>query len=429
MRCKLIVAVLAAVALGLAAPTATAVPYASAVTDLGGGDYSFVLNEDADNVVITRIGDTALLLGPLTKGTYMFNIGSGTGFEILVSNAGPAGWFQFSDDDENTSKYYSPKGVAVNSNAASGYFGSIYVAEGYGGTAGGRTTTDGLYIMSADQADVTGQGDTAYDGGVDWSLSSSSPFKPAVAPDGSVYIADWSDGHSGVWRAAPDGQGDFDKMLADETNINDGSGGLYDNHGSVASVQVEGTGDSTVMFTLDEDWPEGGGAYGTGRGDILRYDIGTATEYTGMPVIQVEDETPPTAGIILNGLMDFVRDESSDWWITQYRWTETPGAPSLTRWEDGGIGPVYNSAEDPNLPILTASYGSLDIHNGLDMLVMGARSWYGVYILGISDPDHPVLLENLPQSGYARDVAFDAAADGCLSRHQARIVSQFVQSG
>jgi hypothetical protein len=407
------VAVLAAVAFGLATPTATAVPYASAVTDLGGGDYSFVLNEDADNVVIKRFGDSALLLGPLTKGTYMFNIGMGTGFEILVSNAGPEGWFQFSDDDENNSQYYSPKGVAVNINPATGYFGWIYVCEGYGGpTAAGRVTTDGLYVMTADQADVTGQGDLAYDGGVDWLTGGgNSPFKPTIAPDDTVYITDWSDGHSGIWRAAPDGQGDFDKMLADETNINDGSSGLYDNHGSVASVYIEGSGESTVMFTLDEDYPDAGGAYGVGRGDILRYDIGTATEYTGLPVIQVEDETPPPSGIILNGLMDVVRDESSDWWITQYRWTESPGAPSLTRWEDGSIGPIYNSAEDPNLPLLTASYGSIDIHNGVDMLVMGARSWYGVYVLGISDPDNPVLLETLPQSGYTRDVAFDAAGN------------------
>jgi hypothetical protein len=49
----------------------------------------------------------------------------------------------------------------------------------------------------------------------------------------------------------------------------------------------------------------------------------------------------------------------------------------------------------------------MDIHNGQDRLVLGARSGYGVYIIDVGDPNHPALLETLPQSGYAQDVAFD----------------------
>ncbi|UCG17021.1 MAG: hypothetical protein JSV19_03090 [Phycisphaerales bacterium] len=405
--------VIVALAVGLLAPQALAVPYASGVTDLGGGDYSFVLNQDAGSVFILRTGDTPLLLGALTKGSHTFNIGSGSAFQIVVSNSEAPGWAQFSDDNDNTSKYYTPRGVAVNQNAASPYFGWIYVAEGYAGTTGsGRTTTDGLYVMSADQADATGQGDAAYDGGVDWVVGgSSSPFRVHVAPDDTVYISDWSDGHSGVWRAAADGLGMFDKMLADETNVNSGAGGLYDNHGSIASVYVEGTGMGTVMYTLDEDWPESLGIGTEGRGDVLRYDIGMDIEHTGPPSIQADDDTPSPEGVILNSRMDVVRDDDGSWWIAQYRWTESPGAPSLTRFLDGGTGPVYNSADDLGLPLLIADYGNLDIHNGFDMIAMGARSGYGVYILDISDPDNLVLSDTIPQSGYAQDVAFDIAGN------------------
>ena len=94
--------VIVALAVGLLAPQALAVPYASGVMDLGGGDYSFVLNQDAGSVFIMRTGDTPLVLGALTKGTHTFNIGSGSAFQIVVSNSEAPGWAQFSDDNDNT---------------------------------------------------------------------------------------------------------------------------------------------------------------------------------------------------------------------------------------------------------------------------------------------------------------------------------------
>jgi hypothetical protein len=394
MRSKVLFAM---VVFGLASPAALAVPYASAVTDLGGGDYSFVLNQDADSVVINRIGDTPVDMGALAKGMHTFNIGAGTGFEIWVTNSEAVGYTQISNDADITSMYYSPRGVAVNWNPASGYFGWIYVNNATAGVTGtGRTTGDGLYVMTADQADVTGQGDTAYDGGIDWVTGgSSSGFKLTIGPDDQVYITDWSDAHSGLWRAPADLTGTYPNVLA---NDNRDAAGLCDNHGSIPSVWVEGTGEDTTLYTLDEDLDMGGTT-----GSVLRYDVGTATNYTGMPVEQTQDGT----NIILNLLADVVRDEDGSWWIAQYRYTETEGAPSLTRFEDGGTAPVYNSAADPNLPLLYCTYGNMDIHNGQDRLVLGARSGYGVYIIDISDPDHPALLETLPQSGYAQDVAFD----------------------
>ena len=388
-----VVAALASVAWG--------VPYASTVVQ-SGSDVSFILNEGADSVIVKLDGGASTLdLGALGKGTHGVNIGGAGSFEILVSKASAPGWVQISSDADTGSKYYSPKGVAVNQNAAGANFGRIYVGEGLGGPvgAGGRTTTDGLYIMGADQSDITSQGDTAHGGGIDWSASSNSPFRLAVAPDDNVYIADWSDGHSGVWRSGPSGAGGFDQMLANETNVNDGSGGLFDNHGSVAGVWVDGTGGDTKLYTIDEDFPN--------RGDVLRYDVGTDTMYAGAPAQQTQDGT----NIILNGRMDLVRDDDGSWWVTQYRFTESPAAPSLTRFLDGGTEPVYISAEDGDLPLLMANYGSVDIHNGLDLLAMGARSGYGVYIIDISDPANPVLLDTVAQNGYTQDVAFDAAGN------------------
>jgi hypothetical protein len=383
------------------ASTSWAVPYASGVSQ-SGNEVSFILNQDADSVAVILSGAPNLNLGPLSKGAHTFNTGGAVGFEIQVAKSEAAGWTQISEDTLAQSKYYSPKGVTVNRNPTSVNFGRIYVSEGLGGAvaAGGRATTDGLYVMGADQSDILLQGDVAASGGIDWTVGgSNSPFKLSIAPDNSVYLADWSDGHSGLWRAPADVSGVFPNVLA---NMNRDSAGLTDNHGSIPSVWVEGTGEGVQVYTLDEDFDIGGTT-----GSVLRYDVGTATDYNGQPVEQTQDGT----NIILNLRADVVRDEDGSWWIAQYRSTETPEAPSLTRFLDGGTSPTYNSATDDDLPLLTETYGSLDIQDELDRLALGARSGFGVYILDISDPDSPALLDTVPQDGFTQDVAFDAAGN------------------
>ena len=404
MRNKLSI-VIAVLGVVLAPAAAWAVSYASGIQNLGGGNYSFVLNEASSGTKIQRTGDTQLDLGALSKGTHTFNIGSGTAFDIKAYTSTAPGWTKISNDADNASKYYTPKGVAVNQNAASPYFGRIYVGESRGGTTAGvvRTTTDGLYIMGADQSDVTAQGNAAWTGGVSWTTDgtqASSPFKLSIAPDDSIYLADWSDTHSGVWRSNPNGSGTFDEIL-DNTGRT-ATGLVAGLHGSVPATYVEGTGANTKLYTLDEDYNAG-----SSTGSILRYDIGTATNYNIAPVEETEDDT----AVIANLRADLVRDEDGSWWVAQYRSTETAGVPALTRWLPGGQAPVYNSGVDNGLAPLLRAYGNLDIHNGLDLLAVGARSGAGIYILDISNPNAPVLLATIAQTGYAQDVAFDAAGN------------------
>ena len=158
-----------------------------------------------------------------------------------------------------------------------------------------------------------------------------------------------------------------------------------------------------MLYTLDEDLNALGGT----TGSVLRYDIGTETNSSFYPWEQTSDNS----NVILNMRADVVRDEDGSWWVTQYRWTESAGAPSLTRFEDGGLEPIYNSGADDNLPTLFQNYGSVDIHNDLDMLVMGGVSGAGVYVLDISDPTAPVLLDTISHDGNVHDVAFDAAGN------------------
>ncbi|MBN1851723.1 MAG: PEP-CTERM sorting domain-containing protein [Pirellulales bacterium] len=397
----LAVAVACVVTLAFSSST-SATPYASGI-QLNGVNSSFILNQGGANVsVVYDGGATVVPMGMLAAGTHTFDATLGSSWEIVCTSSAPAGWTQISDDNLTQSKYYSPRGVAVNQNSASASFGRIYVSEGLGGavSAGGRTTTDGLYVMGSDQSDMLGQGDTAASGTIDWTTGgSNSPYKISIGPDDSIYLTDWSDAHSGLWRAPADLSGTWPNVLA---NNNRAASGLCDNHGSIPAVWVEGTGDGTQVYTLDEDFALPGTT-----GSVLRYDVGTATDYNGQPVEQTQDGT----NIILNMRADVVRDADGSWWIAQYRFTESAGAPSLTRFLDGGTAPIYNSGADDNLPLLYNTYGNIDIHNELDLLILGARSSSGVYVIDIQDPANPALLDTIPQTDYVMDVAFDIAGN------------------
>ncbi len=394
---------LAGLAVLAVASGAMAVPYASGVTQTG-NTVGFVLNQNATNVWVEFDGGASTVsLGALTKGSHSFDMSGYSSYQIKVLGTGLTDWTQISSDTDNTSKYYLPRGVAVNRNSASPNFGRIYTSNATAGTTGsGRAVGDGLYVMTADQGDVTGQGNTAYTGGIDWvGGGSSSPFRLTVAPDDRVFIADWSDGHSGVWTAAPDLSGTFNELL---DNTGRATSGLVAGlHGSIPAVWVEGTGANTRMYTLDEDYNPG-----STTGSVLRYDIGTTESGYNTPPVE---ETQDIVNVILNLRADLVRGADGSWWVAQYRSTETAGAPSLTRWESGGQAPIYNSGADDNLPVLRQAYGNLDMHQELNLIAMGAIGGRGIYIIDVSDPTAPVLIDTVPQTGLVQDVAFDAAGN------------------
>ncbi len=399
---------------------AVATPYASGIQSLGGGDYSFVLNQAADNVVVERSGDTPLNLGALAKGTYTFNQGAGTGFQVKAYSSTPTAWTQYSSDTNLIDKFYSPRGVAVNRNASSSSFGTIYVSNSTAGSTANpvRASLRGFYGVRADQTEIV-SGQT---GGVAWPVSANSPFKVTVAPDSRLYISDYSDAHSGVWRAPANLLGAYDEMLY---NVNRAGSGLVLNpdstplHGSIPSVWVEGTGAGTMMYTMDEDLPDAGVApYPHERGDIKRYPVGTGTSYTGAYATVVRDGTPSPDGVILNGQMDFVRAADGSWWATQSRAVgqDIPGTPALTHWADGGTAPLFNSGnvQDYNGDglddfVLGGGYGDLDIWG--HYLALGGQSGVGVFVIDISNPDAPLVVATIPQTGLSRDVSFDAAGN------------------
>jgi hypothetical protein len=403
--------VLALAVIALSSYVAQATPYASGVVS-NNNTVTFVLNQNAQGLVVLRNGANPVSPGT-TAGQHSFDMTGFTTYSIIVTGNTATAWTQISADSLTQSKYYSPRGVTVDRNPMRSTFGQIIVAEASGGAvaAGGRTTTDGLYIMSADQGDVHGQGNTAYAGGIDWTTGgSASPWKVSMnsadptGQDYTIYIADWSDTHSGIWTANALNPSAAFNVLLDNTG-RDANGLVLENlgagpnplHGSVASGPwVEGTGANRKMYTIDED---------VRLGNVLEYDIGTTTSgYATAPIDRVTN-----SGLILNSDADAVRDADGSWWIAQYRYTDSGSVPSLSHWADGASAPSWTSG--PSTVPLDLAYGSIDIFNDDHLLVMGTLGG-GIYVLNISDPDNPKLVGTIASPGDSiRDVAFDAAGN------------------
>ena len=347
-----------------------------------GSKLSFTLNENADNVRIEILSGEDVVAtfdaGPMEKGRNSFDVtnlmlpNGSYGWQVTASAKGVMRPVKFTDNDQPQMQFYSSWGVTVDNNFESPFFGRIYVSEGKGGKVTGRTTTNGVYILDATFGDVTEQGATAYNGGQSWSASNS-PFRVFAAPDGNVFMADFSDSHPGVWIMNPaDPSADFQPVF-DQTLART-SGGLASNngvnvHGSLAACYVTGVGEDRKLFTFDEDYMDANTAY---AGNLLQYNIGT---------LDTPWNTAPSAIVYNNGAnghkhlnmtVNIAPDGRGGWWISQYRAADQEGVPSLVHiGTDGMID--FNSGKTPLL-LENSERGGLAVSADGSRVAMGCKN-------------------------------------------------------
>lgn len=255
-----------------------AVPYASSLTN-DSGVISFRLNAPADSVrVLYNDGANSVDLGALPRGLTVTNLGITGIFSVEVQHDSGPGFLQgvvnqVSVDTNRFVQFVNQRGLVVNNNPASPYFGRVYVSVATAATVasnaftmGTRPLGIGIYAINADQTDALGQGDTPRTGGLTFG-GGEGPYRLFIGPDDNLYIADWSDSRGGLNVT--------DANIATNataTNVLAGIGGPtppIHNHGSIYGVHVEGTlagGDLTV-WTGDEDM--------TPLNSVWRYDIGS----------------------------------------------------------------------------------------------------------------------------------------------------------
>ncbi len=261
------------VAWSLLAPRgALAVPYASSLTNLN-GLLSFRLNEAAENVkIISSDGATTNDLGTVPAGLNHFALSITGKFQVVVHKFSPIGFrtpiapnrgavLQISPDT-NTTRFFSPRGLAVNNNPASPHFGRIYVANATSGTVTNtlfgpaRSVGDGIYALNPDFTDALGQGDAAMTGGLNFAAGADlAPYRLTTGQDDNLYVCDFGETNGGLYVVGPDlGSGSGTNVLGGPAG---GSFpvGFQRIHGSIAAAVVEGSlaASNLVAYVIDED--------------------------------------------------------------------------------------------------------------------------------------------------------------------------------
>lgn len=264
------------------ASAAIAIPYASGVRNTTGNTFEFILNESAEDVTVLRDGANPVLLGTLAPGRHTFDMSGFSSWEIKVAQNTPvAAWsaVNFPDNPFDDNRFYAhfeqPTGIAVNTNSASPYFGTVYVNNSRTGTTGsGRSNGDGVYALTADMIGVNltaganyftvpDYNDTSFAKAPSpWVVGSpgdttgASGWRMTLDAGGNIILGDWSDGNGGIKYAAPDlNSGGL--VLAQQSGPTGGVIGVNGKpvHGSISSAPyVTGTvGVDLKVWAMDED--------------------------------------------------------------------------------------------------------------------------------------------------------------------------------
>jgi hypothetical protein len=274
-------AVLVLATTSLAGGLAQATPYATCLTNNGDGSISFRLNQTTgtnDLVQVISSGGTVTntLQSPSADPTNVLS----RGLIVTSTNLGiAAGTFQVRIKHTGSGvistngaalPFNSPRGIAANKNPASPYFGWVYVANSAAGTKG-----DGMFAYSADLYDILGQAATAKTAGYDFGLGgASSPYHTSVAPDDSVLVTDFSDANGNLISMTPL-LDSFTYTLQQLSGTAASPVGSNNNHGSIISAAIVGSGSSRKLYTMDEDYQtDPAASAATEWNSAWEYDIG-----------------------------------------------------------------------------------------------------------------------------------------------------------
>lgn len=366
------------------------------VTD--GFELHFLLNEAATAVRIDVLDGEEVVktfeAGEMPKGAQTFNVTNadlpnGTYSWRVTATAGSVVRpVKITDDTKAQMQFFGPQGVAVDNHFESPSFGQVYVSESKGGVVtGGRTTQNGIYILDPTFEDVTKQGAKPYTGGETWGVSSS-PFRLCVAPDGMLFMSDWSDNHSGVWIMDPtDPMANFTSVFGgtrDATGLV--SEGGVKIHGSNSHCAVLGTGEDRVLYIFDEDYTD---AVATAKGNILQYNIGNLTAPWAAAPSAIVYNNAANGKLELNMNSSIAPDGRGGWWISQYRATDEVGVPSLIHiGTDGRVN--FNSGKTPAL-LENSVQGGMAVSPDGTRLAMGCNDEIKVMDVVYSEEGVPTL--------------------------------------
>ena len=246
------------------------------------------------------------------------------------------------------------RAVTIDKNPESPFYGNVYTING---KAVGVYGYDAALNPLFDTVAVAKNG---------WGTGNSAPCRGRVGEDGLLYLCDWSDSNPNVRIFNPA------TPAADAIDVfggkASGSDGIMVNelgdtiNGSLSYCYPVGSGENTVLFTADEDYKQ------DGKLTIYKYAIGEAkTVYTTKPEVALAVGAL-TSGKIANANVTFLPSKTGGWWVSQHRYSDTSGNPSLVHIAGDTIN--YNSAGAlANATVGYNNQASFDINNEQDILI------------------------------------------------------------
>lgn len=400
--------------------------YASELSISPANEFKFTLNEDASSVFITvyKEGETltSYNAGALNKGAQVITNPFGTtNYDTwsVTASSRPVAYPVKISDDSPIFQFYSGRGVAVDNNPESPFFGRVYVSESAGGLisegtpVNPRTTQKGIYILDAALSDVTNQGAKSYTGNIAWGANVNASYQYAprgITTDasGKVYISDSSFGNSGIYiMDAAHPASDFSPLFGGTLNTSNGQvtvDGTFI-HDPIEDIKIIGSGTETKLFTYNRPAsPVAGGIY--------RYDIGTAVlPWVSAPSATIYDDMQ-NGNLLQNSYGQIASDTHGGWWMCQYR-AGTGGAsvPALIHATNGKLD--YNCSSS-----LPSSYqGAMAVNADGSALAIGTKGGkVEVFNVVYDASNKPTLTAKCSidwgeATEYLQNMAFDAAGN------------------
>ena len=381
--------------------------FASELTSPTANKVAFVLNDDA-NVVLNLIKDGTVVknieIGPCQKGANEFEIPdvyeNGEFQWSLTASAEPVTEATLVQSclTNTTLQIANTRSVAIDNNPESKFFGHIYVTSiAANGMSGARLGT-GIYVLNAALEDFANQGDTPYAGGVSWS-GKSSPMRVAVAEDGNVFISDWSDGHSGVWKMNPEDPSVMTEVFGG-TRDSDGLASVdgVNVHGSVVDLCLVGKGADLKLYTADEDMPN----------VVNRYDLGESTDLW----VTAPSATWSNPAGFANRTDCIESDRNGGIWLVQNRWRNSTANPSLFHLNTSGEWDYI--VADQNILLGSTPFAALCVSPDGKSLAVACEGYTYVYDVEFTDGTPAITAKytlDSPESVRPFHCDFDAAGN------------------
>ena len=315
-----------------------------------GKNFIFRLNEDATDVTISIEKNNEIIasqsLGALKKGANkVANPFGKTEFDhySITATARPVAFPAKISGDEEIFQFYAARGVAVDKNPTSPYFGRVYVSNSVAGQCSGegggrpaasyRNSTMGIFVLSSDFQDITNQGANAWHGNIEWGANNTATnyqwalSRPAVAPNGDVFVSSSSYTSAGVYimeAAKPDGTflTVFDGKRSKATGQLKKGTKVVAN--PVMQCYITGVGKDEVLYTYDRD-----NSMGTVYSNIAQYNIGQLDSLPWDTVPTAKFYNDMTHSYMENGSGQIASDQRGGFFMSQYRYNSSAAKPAL----------------------------------------------------------------------------------------------------